>query len=486
MADKIHVQTTTTGLAACGIYVPATQPHRVSTRGESVTCRSCLRTTLPFDGLVLDLDFRNLRALPSRLCKEGLRKRWKGAVAAGDGNTMTQVFGMLGAIGRDPGDAITTDFKAPGGEKPNIFDYATKELSQDAMICWLIRWSGVENADTDEERALKSLGRDFVDAMLTKHGGSLSGEIVKVEIYQQDHGIDVLTRVHEKDGTKHVLLIEDKTDTRDHGDQLNRYMQVVQSGETSLGLVREFWPMYLKTGNHSLQHAREIERKTTSATAPGYKVFDREDFLIVLNRYLGNHPIAAQFQSHLQGLGNDFDAWHDWSSKDRKNWSWASWEGFYRALEYKFDSSRKRGTPGKMDWGYVANPQGGFLGLWWFPFPDNINYYTFYLQLEVVPNDPARQKLCFKVEDGGSGMRPAGYYELVRIAAEKEGVKIERPRMRAGATMTVGRWPGEWLAFDADGRPDKSQTAGTLWRAQRILEVARNMSCECRGCVEAR
>ena len=43
---------------------------------------------------------------------------------------------MLGAIGRDPGDAITTDFKDPGGEKPNIFDYATKELSQDAMICF--------------------------------------------------------------------------------------------------------------------------------------------------------------------------------------------------------------------------------------------------------------------------------------------------------------------------------------------------------------
>ena len=54
-----------------------------------------------------------------------------------------------------------------------------------------------------------------------------------------------------------------------------------------------------------------------------------------------------------------------------------------------------------MDWGYVANPQGGFLGLRWFPFPDNINYYKFYLQLEAVPNDPARQKLCFKVEDGG-------------------------------------------------------------------------------------
>ena len=24
---------------------------------------------------------------------------------------------------------------------PNLFNYATKELSQDAMICWIIAWA---------------------------------------------------------------------------------------------------------------------------------------------------------------------------------------------------------------------------------------------------------------------------------------------------------------------------------------------------------
>ena len=135
----------------------------------------------------------DFRTLPERLREEGLLKRWKNATAAGDGNTMTQVFGMLAAIRRrDSGDAMTTNFKDPGDEKPNIFDFATKELSQDAMICWLIRWAGVKNADTDEARALKGLGRNFVDAMLTKHGRSLSCEILASRFHRALFGFNPL------------------------------------------------------------------------------------------------------------------------------------------------------------------------------------------------------------------------------------------------------------------------------------------------------
>ena len=32
--------------------------------------------------------------------------------------------------------------KLTNDETPNLFHYATKELSQDAMICWLIDWAG--------------------------------------------------------------------------------------------------------------------------------------------------------------------------------------------------------------------------------------------------------------------------------------------------------------------------------------------------------
>ena len=27
-------------------------------------------------------------------------------------------------------------------DKPNIFNYATEESSQDAVVCWLLAWAG--------------------------------------------------------------------------------------------------------------------------------------------------------------------------------------------------------------------------------------------------------------------------------------------------------------------------------------------------------
>ena len=44
---------------------------------------------------------------------------------------------------------------------PNLFRYAKKELSQDAVICWLIDWSA---HDGDSE--LSRLGRRFVETLL--------------------------------------------------------------------------------------------------------------------------------------------------------------------------------------------------------------------------------------------------------------------------------------------------------------------------------
>ena len=68
-----------------------------------------------------------------------------------------------------------------------------------------------------------------------------------MEIWQQDNNIDVLARVGE-----YVLLIEDKTGTGDHGNQLERYYQLVLGGKTTAGKVagEEFiFPIYLKTEN---------------------------------------------------------------------------------------------------------------------------------------------------------------------------------------------------------------------------------------------
>ena len=141
---------------------------------------------------------------------------------------------------REPGvsEAVEQD-------RPNLFDYATKELSQDAMVCWLLKWS--EHRYQSQHRALHNCGVRFVRELLQMHGASLGNEIEKMEIYRQEQHIDVLARVN----NEHVLLIEDKTDTKDRGNQLEKCYQAVVRGKTRLGKVDDslLHPIYLQTGN---------------------------------------------------------------------------------------------------------------------------------------------------------------------------------------------------------------------------------------------
>ena len=215
--------------------------------------------------------------------------------------------------------------------------------------------------------------------MLAKHGTELAGEVEKVELYQQDNRIDVLARVQIEGGKKYVILIEDKTDASEHGNQLQRYRDAVASGRTRLGHVSEHWPIYLKTGNQSIHKARKLERAT------GYRVFERADFLAVLNRYQGTYQgaesIMMQFQARLQLLEDDFNGWKHWTQENRKGWSRAAWEGFYRTLEesLRHNEDAKRAMRGTLSWGDVRPPGSEiFLGFWWYPFGDN-NIPTFFL-----------------------------------------------------------------------------------------------------------
>ncbi len=77
--------------------------------------------------------------------------------------------------------------------KPNLFNYAIKELSQDAIICWLIEGMATQ-AENESEQELRKVGHAFVDALPTKLGVVLTGSVRCTEIHQQNLGIDVLAR----------------------------------------------------------------------------------------------------------------------------------------------------------------------------------------------------------------------------------------------------------------------------------------------------
>ena len=342
---------------------------------------------------------------------------------------------------------------------PNLFHYATKELSQDAMICWLIDWAG----QTEGDEELRRCGLRFVNALLNhKRDDKIPIEVKggsEIKIVRQERSIDVLVRINQQ----HVLLIEDKTDTKDHSEQLSRYYDDVVEGRTQFGKVRkrDLRPVYFKTGNQSLSDDRRIEE------IENYKVFNRQDFLNVLDGCMGSNQIVMDFRQYLQGVEDETKSYSDWTGEARRE-SWWAWQGFFRHLECKLHL-----RPGMGNWEYVSNPSGGFLGFWWWLSEND----QLYLQIEAQlrHGQATRAKLCFKVDtENKSNDRKQAlkwrWHERVLAAGR---TRVKKPRvMRIGNTMTVAWWTDDWMAFGKDGKLDMSGTVENLKRAKTVLKSA--------------
>ncbi len=105
-------------------------------------------------------------------------------------------------------------------ERPNIFDYATKELSQDAMVCWLFAC-----LKSDDEN-YKKIGKNFVKFILKEEIKGEDIDNIKIEIedkspVKQRYSADVFALVRVEDKL-YPILFEDKTDTYLHDDQFKK------------------------------------------------------------------------------------------------------------------------------------------------------------------------------------------------------------------------------------------------------------------------
>ncbi|MBR5035009.1 MAG: PD-(D/E)XK nuclease family protein [Bacteroidales bacterium] len=292
---------------------------------------------------------------------------------------------------------------------PNIFSYATSELSQDAILAWLIKWADDSYLATDE--GLSNLGKSLV-ALLT---GMSKEDIHKIDVGRQWENIDVWAEINDDA----FLIIEDKIGTYVHDNQLSRYRKTVED-EYHNKRDKLFYA-YVKTENEAGSIAKAVNEL-------GYSVVDRGALLGILNYYYGSNPLVLDYRKHLQDIE---DATNNYRSVSVDEWRWYEWQGFYRALEKCIDVE---------SWSYVANPSGGFLGLWWH-FVEN-DEVRMYLQFE-------QSKLCVKIEYNGeynpSECRNRYHYKLLRVCEEMK-LPIERPsRFGAGVYMTIGVIPKDFI-----------------------------------------
>lgn len=247
--------------------------------------------------------------------------------------------------------------------RPNIFDIATKELNQDAFITWLLQFADSKHFQADE--LLNTCGKKFVSELIKKQYPEFNDPIIKVKAGRQWENIDVWAEVNDK----YLIIIEDKTFTSHHSNQLERY----KKSAIDWCLKNNFENpvcIYLKTGNESQNNLNGIIKE-------GFAIFNRVDFINLLKDYSStSNNIFLDFLERLTRIeksNNEFE------TKIIGKWNGSDWQGFFQFLEKEIKI---------VNWHYVNNPNGGFWNavLNW----DYWGIYPSYLQIE-------QGKLCFKI-----------------------------------------------------------------------------------------
>ena len=108
--------------------------------------------------------------------------------------------------------------------RPNIFKIATKELSQDGFFTWLLKWADPTNQQYNTD--LHDCAKKFVELLVSKQINlSDNFKINKVEAGRQWENIDIWAEINDNI----LLIIEDKTFTKQHSKQLERYKEIAQN-----------------------------------------------------------------------------------------------------------------------------------------------------------------------------------------------------------------------------------------------------------------
>jgi hypothetical protein len=331
--------------------------------------------------------------------------------------------------------------------EPNIFDIATKELSQDAFIAWLLQWGDKSNEKYD--KSLHSCGVEFAKRLIKKQIEGFNEDIKKVNSGRQWLNIDIWAEINDE----YFIIIEDKTNTKQHSNQLVRYKEEATKWceENSYKLVC----IYLKTGNESQQSLKEVEKE-------GYAVYNRNDFLNLLREYQIKNDVYNDYLKHLEGIERRNN---EWEEKAIKNWDGNDWQGFFQFVESKIDIC---------GWDYVNNPNGGFWNavLNW----DYYDIYPLYIQTEEY-------KLCFKISTDPEELEmPEGVTrsmirneisDFILKEAETKGYKeIMRPYpFGSGKYMTVAVVEGKDWFGDIEEKINKEKVITNLTKYLSFLQL---------------
>ncbi|MGL4673832.1 MAG: PD-(D/E)XK nuclease family protein, partial [Wohlfahrtiimonas sp.] len=206
--------------------------------------------------------------------------------------------------------------------KPNLFNFATSELSQDAFICWILDHANPNYTDVDPE--LKSIAFLMINRFLELNNQptfNAPSDITYLEPKCQYKNIDVLLIVN-----KYAIIIEDKTVAKVHGKQLQKYTEVIQHTDNE---YKNHTHGYIFFKTHDQSNYKKVSED-------GFKLFLRKDILEIFNQYPNiNNDIYQDFYARLNKLEIDVTTYQTIAMS---KWQDHQWIGFFKDIQSRFDA----------------------------------------------------------------------------------------------------------------------------------------------------
>ncbi len=163
--------------------------------------------------------------------------------------------------------------------KPNIFEFATKELSQDAVFCYIL--------DCFNDPKKRKISTDFLT--LVEFNGI--EDIKDISIKRQEDHSDIKAIVSFLNGTQKIILFEDKVFTSLHDNQLERYKNdTIKRHKCS---VDDIEGIFFKIGKPTIWEKINCEKIN-------FKMLDYSAFAEYLSNTGVNDPILRTFSDFYQ------------------------------------------------------------------------------------------------------------------------------------------------------------------------------------------
>ena len=201
----------------------------------------------------------------------------------------------------------------------NLFDYATKELSQDAFLRWLIENYNCECEEVCEQSKKLLSAFSGVDNLDSEN-------ISELKTYAQWKKIDVL--IHYKyEGKLYCIAVEDKVFSEEHNNQLQNYNK-------KLNDCADWWKNQYKCEDYIIKKiyykpTKLSEDEKGRVKEAGWDIFDIDKITNIFHENISSSSeILNGYRKHIAGISDALNTIQK-PTTNENNIDYIKWQSYF-------------------------------------------------------------------------------------------------------------------------------------------------------------